>query len=112
MLCTYSSKILTLIFSNHKIINSLFQAGPVRLFVPYKRRKRESSVSGSPVMKKSMSFTSDYPSKTREGEMTKLLITPEGISVDMNFECHLLDKKSLKVCCKESLQSINQSIPI
>ncbi|XP_048578402.1 deformed epidermal autoregulatory factor 1 homolog [Nematostella vectensis] len=42
-------------------------AGPVRLFVPYKRRKRVSSQSSlaSPVLKKSMSLSSD-PTK-REG---------------------------------------------
>lgn len=46
-------------------VNLFFQAGPIRLFVPYKRRKRESSQSGSPVLKKSLSLSSE--NSRREG---------------------------------------------
>ena len=69
-------KFISAVFMNflqnhkNKLPQKKFLAGPVRLFVPYKRRKREPSVSGSPVLKKSMSFSSDSLPKSREGEVT------------------------------------------
>lgn len=50
--------------------SDVLQAGPIRLFVPYKRRKRESSQSGSPVLKKSLSLSSE--NSRREGKDSRL----------------------------------------
>lgn len=46
-------------------------AGPIRLFVPYKRRKRESSQSGSPVLKKSLSLSSENSRREAHGFMMR-----------------------------------------
>lgn len=46
-------------------------AGPIRLFVPYKRRKRESSQSGSPVLKKSLSLSSETSRREAHGFMMR-----------------------------------------
>ena len=54
---------------NNNNASDVLQAGPIRLFVPYKRRKRESSQSGSPVLKKSLSLSSD---SRREGKDSRL----------------------------------------
>lgn len=46
-------------------------AGPIRLFVPYKRRKRESSQSGSPILKKSLSLSSENSRRDAHGFMMR-----------------------------------------
>ncbi|XP_031570726.1 deformed epidermal autoregulatory factor 1 homolog [Actinia tenebrosa] len=55
-------------------------AGPVRLFVPYKRRKRVSSQSGlgSPVLKKSMSLSSDPSKQERHSMMMRSVSVDSG----------------------------------
>lgn len=55
---------------NNNNASDVLQAGPIRLFVPYKRRKRESSQSGSPVLKKSLSLSSE--NSRREGKDYRL----------------------------------------
>ena len=55
---------------NNNNASDVLQAGPIRLFVPYKRRKRESSQSGSPVLKKSLSLSSE--NSRREGKDSRL----------------------------------------
>lgn len=59
-----------LLTSNNNNASDVLQAGPIRLFVPYKRRKRESSQSGSPVLKKSLSLSSE--NSRREGKDSRL----------------------------------------
>ena len=62
---TYTSMYQVMVFKI--LVIALTKAGPIRLFVPYKRRKRESSTSGSPILKKSLSLSSE--NSRREGNV-------------------------------------------
>ena len=46
--------------------------------MPYKRRKREASQSGSPVLKKSMSLSSENAGVKRDGKRMLFVPTPVG----------------------------------
>ena len=59
-----------LLISNTNNVSDVLQAGPIRLFVPYKCRKRESSQSRSPVLKKRLSLSSE--NARRDGKDSRL----------------------------------------
>ena len=59
-----------LLISNTNNVSDVLQAGPIRLFVPYKCRKREFSQSRSPVLKKSLSLSSE--NARRDGKDSRL----------------------------------------
>ena len=59
-----------LLISNNNNASDVLQAGPIRLFVPYKCRKWESSQSRSPVRKKRLSLSSE--NSRREGKDSRL----------------------------------------
>ena len=61
-----------LLISNTNNVSDVLQAGPIRLFVPYKCRKRESSQSRSPVLKKSLSLSSENARRDSKDSRLKM----------------------------------------